>query len=106
MSEKPQTKTTTDQAAFSRQVGAKEVRKLKARSSGARSVWIGLGMMGIIGWSVCLPTLLGIASGIWLDHHHGGRHSWTLILLVVGLIIGCFTAWTWVAKEHKEIRDE
>ena len=43
-------------------------------------------MMGLIGWSVVVPTLLGAALGIWLDKHHPGKHSWTLALLVAGLV--------------------
>jgi predicted F0F1-ATPase subunit len=49
-------------------------------------VWFGLGMMGLIGWSVAIPTLLGAALGIWLDSRHPGSHSWTLALLVAGLV--------------------
>ena len=74
-----------DRAAFSREVGAKAARKLKARRNSTQGVWFGLGMMGLIGWSVVIPTLLGAALGIWLDKRHPGSHSWTLTLLVVGL---------------------
>ena len=45
-------------------------------------------MMGLIGWSVVVPTLLGAALGIWLDNRHPGTHSWTLMLLVIGLAYG------------------
>jgi len=88
------------------QIGAKEHRKLKARRNAAQGVWFGLGMMGLVGWAVVVPTLLGAALGIWLDHHHPGKHAWTLALLVAGLTIGCFNAWHWVAKEDQQIRDE
>ncbi len=87
-------------------VGAKAARKLKARRDSTSGVWLGLGMMGIIGWSVAIPTLLGAALGLWLDKHHPGRQSWTLALLVAGLAIGCLNAWLWVAKEDKAMRDE
>ena len=87
------------------QIGAKAARKLKARNS-TQGVWFGLGMMGLIGWSVVVPTLLGAALGLWLDKHHAGEHSWTLALLVAGLVIGCFNAWHWVAKEDEEMGDE
>jgi ATP synthase protein I len=63
-------------------------------------------MMGLIGWSVVVPTLLGAALGIWLDKHHPGGRSWTLALLVAGLTIGCLNAWFWVSKEDKAMRDE
>ncbi len=90
---------------FAGEIGAKAARKLKARKS-TQGVWFGLGMMGLVGWSVVVPTLLGAALGIWLDNHHPGKHPWTLSLLVVGLAAGCLNAWHWVAKEEKAMRDE
>lgn len=63
-------------------------------------------MMGLVGWSVALPTLLGSALGLWLDAHHPRGHSWTLALLIAGLTLGCFAAWHWVAKELREIREQ
>jgi len=92
--------------AFSREVGAKASRKLRAQRNSAHGVWFGLGMMGLIGWSVVVPTLLGAALGIWLDDRHPGSHSWTLALLVMGLVIGCVNAWYWVQKEDKAMREE
>jgi len=97
--------TSKNEPTFAGQVGAKATRKLKARKS-TQSVWLGLGMMGLIGWSVTVPTLLGVALGIWLDKHHPGKHPWTLALLMAGLTIGCLNAWHWVAKEDKEMREE
>ena len=88
------------------QIGAKAARKLKARRNPGQGVWFGLGMMGIVGWSVAVPTLLGAALGLWLDKYHSGKHAWTLALLVAGLVIGCLNAWFWVAKEDKAMRDE
>ena len=88
------------------QVGNKAARKLKARRNPAPGVWFGLGMMGLIGWSVVVPTLLGAALGIWLDVHYPGSHSWTLALLAAGLVIGCWNAWRWVVKEDKAIHNE
>ncbi|MDD5272869.1 MAG: AtpZ/AtpI family protein [Methylovulum sp.] len=85
------------------QVGSKAALKLKAQRSSTLGVWFGLGMMGMIGWSVVVPTLLGAALGLWLDKHYPGPHSWTLALLVAGLTIGCWNAWYWVAKEDQAI---
>lgn len=98
--------TSKQAAGFAEQAGAKAARKLKARRNAAHGVWFGLGMMGLIGWSVAIPTLLGAAIGLWLDKRHAGTHSWTLALLVAGLTLGCFNAWHWVAKEDKAMRDE
>jgi ATP synthase protein I len=91
-------------SAFIRQVGSKETRKLRAQGRVTQTVWSGLGMMGLIGWSVAVPTLLGAALGIWLDKRYPGVHSWTLTLLIIGLFTGCLNAWHWVAKEDREMR--
>ncbi len=96
----------TDKPTFAGQVGAKAARKLKARRHATPGVWFGLGMMGLIGWSVVVPTLAGAALGLWLDTRHPGTHSWTLALLVAGLAIGCWNAWQWVAKEDRAMREE
>lgn len=104
MSEAPK-RATEVESALAAKIGAKAVRKLKARKS-TQGVWFGLGMMGLVGWSVVVPTLLGAALGVWLDRHHPGTRSWTLALLVVGLTMGCINAWYWVAQQDKAMRDE
>jgi ATP synthase protein I len=104
MNEEP-TRTSKNEPDLAGQIGAKAARKLKARKS-TQGVWFGLGMMGLVGWSVVVPTLLGAALGLWLDQHHPGKHAWTLALLVVGLAIGCVNAWYWVAQQEKAMRDE
>lgn len=104
MADKP--KPERGESAFIRQVGVKETRKLKAQRRVTRTVWSGLGMMGLVGWSVAVPTLLGAALGIWLDKRYPGAHSWTLTLLIVGLFSGCLNAWHWVAKEDRAMRAE
>jgi ATP synthase protein I len=88
---------------FARRVGQRERRKLRARRQAGRDLWFGLGMYGLVGWSVAVPTVLGVALGIWLDDRYPSRVSWTLTLLGVGLAIGCWTAWFWVAREQRLI---
>lgn len=97
---------TTKPPSLGRAIGAQATRKLKAQRESSHGVWFGLGMMGLVGWSVVVPTLLGAALGLWLDKHHPGRISWTLALLVAGLVIGCLNAWHWVAKENQAMRDQ
>ncbi len=101
-----QSKKISPTDTFAAQVGAKAARKLKAKRNAAQGVWFGLGMMGLIGWSVTVPTLLGAALGLWLDRRYGGTHSWTLALLIAGLSLGCLNAWHWVVKEDAAIRRE
>lgn len=91
---------------FATRIGNKAARKLKAKRNGTSGVWFGLGMMGLVGWAIVVPTLLGAAIGVWLDKHFPGDHSWTLALLVAGLTLGCFNAWRWIDKETQTLRDE
>lgn len=88
------------------QIGAKASRKLRARRHKTPGVWFGLGMMGLVGWSVAIPMLLGAGLGYWLDHHHPGEHSYTLALLLAGLVLGCINAWRWVANEDAAMQED
>lgn len=105
MNNRPQ-KASRHDPTLAREVGRKAARKLKARGNSAKGVWFGLGMMGLIGWSVVVPTLLGAALGLWLDRQYPGGRSWTLALLVAGLVLGCINAWLWIAKEDRAMQDE
>ena len=93
--------SSDDERSFAGKIARQAARKLKARRDGVPGVWFGLGMMGLIGWSVAIPTLLGAGLGVWLDKRYPSPHSWTLALLVVGLALGCFNAWRWVANENR-----
>jgi ATP synthase protein I len=106
MDDKPTDLPPGEESAFSREVAAKAGRKLRVLRGGQRGVWFGLGMSGLIGWSVAVPTFLGAILGLWWDRRHPGGHSWTLMLLSVGLIIGCINAWHWMVMEDNAMHDE
>jgi len=106
MDEERRANISKDGTAFSRLVGGQAARKLRAQRRATQSIWFGFGMSGLIGWSVTVPTLLGVALGVWLDQHYPSRYSWTLMLMLIGLIIGCSNAWHWVSREEKALRDE
>ncbi len=85
----------------SKEIGVKGKRKGIAEKSKDHGVWFGLGMFGIVGWSVSIPTLILLAIGIWLDSTTQGQISWTLTFLVLGIVIGCLNAWYWVKQESE-----
>ncbi len=87
---------------FSARIAAQEKRKLKALHEN-RSVWFGLGMFGMVGWSVAVPAVLGALLGLWLDKTHPVKFSWTLSCMVIGLVTGCAIAWYWVANEDRQM---
>ena len=106
MTDDSRDKLLKSNASLTEQIGVKAARKIKARRNAGHGVWFGLGMMGLIGWSVVVPTLLGAALGMWLDRHYPGRHPWTLARLMAGLAVGCFNAWHWVAKEDRAMAED
>lgn len=85
-----------------KEVYDREKRKLDARKDD-KKVWFGLGMFGVVGWSIALPTVLGGFLGIWIDTHWPSRYSWTLMCIIGGLGFGCFTAWNWIQKERIDL---
>ena len=91
---------------FPGEVAKREKRKVRSRRRGDGSVWFGLGMFGMVGWAVAIPTVIATFVGIWIDIRWPSRYSWTLMLLVLGLGSGCFNAWYWVQKERSAINRE
>lgn len=87
-------------------VGAKAQRHLRARGKARGSVWFGLGAFGVIGWSIAVPTLAGIALGLWIDVTWPGRFSWTLALMLAGVTLGAFNAWYWISQEQHTMERE
>jgi ATP synthase protein I len=83
------------------QIGREANRRIRARREGRHQVWFGLGMFGLVGWSVAVPAVVGAAVGAWIDARWEGRYSWTLMLLIGGLVMGCINAWQWLQRESK-----
>lgn len=91
---------------LSEEVGAKEARKVRARGEKDRTIWFGLGTFGLVGWSVAIPAVLGVALGVWIDLTWPGRFSWTLAMLLGGVTLGALNAWYWVSQEQQAMDRE
>jgi ATP synthase protein I len=87
---------------FRADVARKAARRRRAAREKDRGVWFSLGLFGLVGWSIAIPTLLGVALGVWIDARWPGAISWTLSLLFVGVVVGCLNAWYWVKQESGE----
>lgn len=79
-------------------VKAESEKKLKMQKEG-KDILFGIGTFGVVGWSIAVPVLMGIALGIYLDDAYDPEFSWTLTLLFAGVIIGCINAWIWIKKK-------
>ncbi|MGM0556736.1 MAG: AtpZ/AtpI family protein [Myxococcota bacterium] len=77
-------------------------RRARERDEQSEGIWSHLGVFGLVGWSVSLPLLFGLASGIWLDRVLEDTFSWTLAGLIAGVVAGCLNAWYWIVHETDE----
>lgn len=91
---------------FEKAVKSQAGRRLRAAKGEGRGVLYWVGMFGLVGWSVALPTVLGIALGIYLDDRWPSQVSWTLTLLLGGLLAGCLTAWRWLRAGGGEFQPD
>ncbi|MDJ0727915.1 MAG: AtpZ/AtpI family protein [Prochloraceae cyanobacterium] len=94
-------KNKTIKRDISQELEKKVDRKIEARKKPS-NIWVGLRMFGMVGWSVAIPALIGVGLGIWIDRNFESPYSWTLMMLFVGVIAGCFNAWYWIDKESKD----
>ena len=86
---------------FEKAVASQEERNIKAQQE-PRGILFWVGMFGLVGWSIAVPTMLGIAAGVCIDKRWPSEISWTLMLLFSGLILGCLTAWHWIRRESRD----
>ena len=82
----------------------RDTERIARRPAHRPNPLLGLGTLGLVGWSVVAPTLLGVALGVWLDRRFPDSPiSWTLTGLLAGLTIGAFSAAHWVERERRSI---
>ncbi len=83
-------------------IGRDAARKAAARDNPGPSPLRGIGVFGMVGWSVAVPTVGGAFLGLWLDRAVPQDFSWTIALILGGVAIGVLIAWNWIEKEKGE----
>jgi len=58
-----------------------------------------LAQVGVLGWMIVTPALIGIVIGQWLDRKFGTGIFWTGPLLMAGIVLGCWSAWKWMQSK-------
>ncbi|MCT4370985.1 AtpZ/AtpI family protein [Yangia mangrovi] len=58
-----------------------------------------LGQIGILGWAVVVPTLLGVVLGRMADRAFGTGVFFTAPAIMIGAAIGFHAAWKWMHKQ-------
>jgi ATP synthase protein I len=84
---------------FVSEVRTRRRRLEKHEREGDSSFWQSVGMMGTIGWSVSVPTALGVLLGRWIDSRLESAHVFMVFCMLVGLVAGCITAWRMVSEK-------
>ncbi len=81
----------------------RRAKRMKAmRDNPGPSPLRGIGTFGMIGWSVVVPTVGGAFLGHWLDRVAPQQFSWTIALILAGVLLGAVIAWRWVRKEGED----
>ena len=93
---------TKDRDSETETIALKAKQMEEARKRRRESAWYGLGMFGLVGWSVAVPIVAGIALGVWIDGRWPGEVSWTLTLLIVGAVLGALNGWYWIQREGRD----
>ncbi len=70
----------------------------KTRDEPKYSPLSGLGVFGVIGWSVAIPTVGGAFLGMWLNDVAPQSFSWPIALILGGVVLGAMVAWSWIDK--------
>lgn len=73
---------------------AESERRDPEPSFGAR-----LGQIGVLGWTIVVPTLLGLLIGRWLDRQFDTRVFFSAPLLMLGAASGLWFAWKWMHRQ-------
>jgi ATP synthase protein I len=94
------------QRRFHHRIGRRALERLRARREPDRTLFHALASSGMVGWSVVVPTLLGLAAGRWLDRRFAAPWSWTLTLMLSGLALGCWNAWQWIVSREDDQDDD
>jgi len=85
---------------FEVRVGRQRERIEQGRREKGQSFWRYVGLIGTVGWSIVVPMVLGALLGLWLDRRFQSGSTWTLCLLLLGLLIGCVNVWRLITREQ------
>jgi ATP synthase protein I len=79
-----------------RGVRLRRERHRRWQREGDPSVARRLAQIGVLGWIIVVPMLVGVFVGRWLDGMFNSGLFWTAPLLMLGLALGCWSAWKWM----------
>ena len=76
-----------------------EERERAARADPEPSLARRFGQIGVLGWVIVGPTLLGLFAGAWLDRWLGTGIMLSAALLMAGAALGLWLAIRWMHEQ-------
>lgn len=70
----------------------------EGRDNPEPSLGVRLGQIGILGWTIIVPTLIGVLIGRWLDRTFETGVFFTAPLIMIGAAFGLWSAWKWMNR--------
>lgn len=77
-------------------VQLRDERRKRWLSEGDASIARRLAQIGVLGWIIVVPILIGVFVGRWLDQMFSSGIFYTAPLLMLGVALGCWSAWKWI----------
>lgn len=62
------------------------------------SLGVRLGQIGVLGWAIIVPTLIGVILGRFLDRTFATGIFFSAPLIMIGAAIGFWSAWKWMHR--------
>ena len=91
---------TKPEDASAKAIRRRAERMQQTRNEPKYSPLNGLGVFGVIGWSVAMPTVAGAFLGMWLNRVAPQSFSWPMALILGGAVVGAMVAWSWIDKSR------
>lgn len=57
-----------------------------------------LAQIGVLGWMIVIPILIGVFVGRWMDRALHAGLFYTAPLLMLGAALGFYCAWRWMQR--------
>ncbi len=74
-------------------------RDARARADREPTVATRLGQIGVLGWAIVAPILIGVVIGRFLDATFRTGIFFTAPLIMLGAAAGMWTAWRWMHRQ-------
>jgi ATP synthase protein I len=82
-----------------RNVRLRSQRRDRAQREGEPSTMKRLAEIGVLGWMIVVPVLVGLFIGRWLDDVTQLHLLFTTVLIIAGFVLGFWSAWRWMNRQ-------